>query len=1146
MASTRIEVRDIIDSEGILTQLSDIEKGLDGLKGSLKGIAVDKKIKLSEIISTKGFEEASRQVAMLSDALTKLEKAYEVNREAIKNISEALKVQAVASAAATEASERASAVSVKTNKLTEGEINMLNALKKAIEAKDESEIKAQLTMTKEYDSLNLLTAQMKLLEEEIKKKTQAETQNDSLVKTLVETHRKLKEQITATKEALDLQKAKTNQLNQVVDKHNKLQGQELQDLQDLRLALEATDTSWANDVKNINAADMSYNQLSATYTALKDKLNSVHISDIQQGSDYEMLQKKLKELYETMNDYQQSTGKFQLNVGRYRSAFDGLGFSIQQVLREVPSAINLNQFFLAISNNIPQVVDQIKLFNKQQEELAVNLEEIRQKQGEQSKEYQEGLKQQMSLGKKFLTTIFSWQTAILAGLMLLRKLPDIIEKIKDKLKDARIDHNIVSIESAMRELTIATNEAVSETSTRLGLLTNQLKSLTRGSDEWKTVISEINDITGSNLDSVTATIDQVNKVTEAYIQQQTILAQNNEIVSMIAKWDINKKKRSLLDNASSIAEIAQIIGVSPDDSKLTEAWDKYHSRGGNIAKKYSEWQTFLYSYLPIGDDPASWAFRNMFQSVMPTGETSTSKGRTSTPSEQEITDKYWEAEEARLKVMDDGYEKELQLAMLAHDKSISDIENWLKEQEDRLKENVRNRFITQKGANNQLEVLKKQGNTIMTGLDEDYFNKEKELYEKYAMIRINNEIEATEVTLEHTKRRIKTRTDEVENNKAVAKNIALLQNQLTELEKVNTEGIEDGEKKKEEAIKKVNEQLQKQKDLLKFDQQLKNYKNIWQIVGLDNDTMLGKAFGGDKKGWLSFLGIEGVTDENADVVFEQWVNSAGEALKGFGSEVKDFLGGMLDTWGDYFDKQAEMAKNNTDQAKEYWQTQIELQKQGYANEVNTAWATYQEKLKIQQASEQKARQWAATSKYLSDIESGASMAVAVANILKDFTKIPGLGIPLAAGAVTTLLSMWSTYKSQVQTYGEGGYEPLVGGSHASGHDIDMGFTNRRGRRVHTEGGEAFGVFNRRAVKRYGHDMLGGFVDMANSGRLALRDMSKVDGNLNFVLPKNESVSLTKVEKLLTSVDTAVNSTTYVGADGRIVVKNGNNVKRIRR
>ena len=52
-------------------------------------------------------------------------------------------------------------------------------------------------------------------------------------------------------------------------------------------------------------------------------------------------------------------------MGNYKSAMDGLNIATAQIVRELPSAaIGFNTFFLAISNNIPMLIDQISNLRK--------------------------------------------------------------------------------------------------------------------------------------------------------------------------------------------------------------------------------------------------------------------------------------------------------------------------------------------------------------------------------------------------------------------------------------------------------------------------------------------------------------------------------------------------------------------------------------------------------------------------------------------------------------------------------------------------------------------------------------------------------------------------------------------------------------
>lgn len=66
-------------------------------------------------------------------------------------------------------------------------------------------------------------------------------------------------------------------------------------------------------------------------------------------------------LRERLDAIDRPLGNYQRNVGNYRSAFDGLGNSINQLTRELPAfAVSAQTGILALSNNIPIFFDQIQ------------------------------------------------------------------------------------------------------------------------------------------------------------------------------------------------------------------------------------------------------------------------------------------------------------------------------------------------------------------------------------------------------------------------------------------------------------------------------------------------------------------------------------------------------------------------------------------------------------------------------------------------------------------------------------------------------------------------------------------------------------------------------------------------------------------
>lgn len=148
-----------------------------------------------------------------------------------------------------------------------------------------------------------------------------------------------------------------------------------------------------------------------------------------------------QELLATINEadakiksFDASIGNFQRNVGNYGSAFNGLGMSVQQIVRELPSAsIGLNTFFMAVSNNIPILVDEIKRAKLANEAL--------EKSGEST----------VPVWEQVASSLFSWQTALMVGISALTMYgDDIIEWVGklfsgksavDDLRDAQENLN---------------------------------------------------------------------------------------------------------------------------------------------------------------------------------------------------------------------------------------------------------------------------------------------------------------------------------------------------------------------------------------------------------------------------------------------------------------------------------------------------------------------------------------------------------------------------------------------------------------------------------------------------------------------------------------------------------------------------------
>lgn len=108
-----------------------------------------------------------------------------------------------------------------------------------------------------------------------------------------------------------------------------------------------------------NAAVGSINQMRAALVLLQKQYDALAATDrnsnIGQG-----LKKDIATLRDELLKLEGETGRFQRNVGNYKSAFNGLGNSVNQITREFSSfTYSVQTGFLALSNNLPIFFDEI-------------------------------------------------------------------------------------------------------------------------------------------------------------------------------------------------------------------------------------------------------------------------------------------------------------------------------------------------------------------------------------------------------------------------------------------------------------------------------------------------------------------------------------------------------------------------------------------------------------------------------------------------------------------------------------------------------------------------------------------------------------------------------------------------------------------
>ena len=224
--------------------------------------------------------------------------------------------------------------------------------------------------------------------------------------------------------------------------------------------------------------------------------------------------------------------------------------------------------------------------------------------------------------------------------------------------------------------------------------------------------------------------------------------------------------------------------------------------------------------------------------------------------------------------------------------------------------------------------------------------------------------------------------------------------------------------------------------------------------------------------------IKGNYTSISDLLWPDLDNDQTSALNSVFDQAKEALNSWMDAKQAAADKSKELADDEVSAAENALNREIELRNQGYANDV----ALKEKELadaKKRQAEAVKLQEKTKKQQVLLDTAMQASsMATAVANLFKQFPVY--VAIPMAAvllGAFAT--AKVQAYRAASTQYREGGVMLLEGGSHQSGHDVNLGI-GPDGSNLRAEGGEYFAVINKRNSRKYGNEITG-IVNALNSG-----------------------------------------------------------------
>ena len=215
-----------------------------------------------------------------------------------------------------------------------------------------------------------------------------------------------------------------------------------------------------DNIKEEKNLEGSVNGLRKSIRDLTAQYNALSAAD-REGSVGNGIAERISKMQAQVSAAEQRLGNFRSNVGNYQSAFNGLNVSVSQIVRELPSAtMGANMFFLAVSNNIPMLVDEINKLR------AAN--KLAMKEG----------KQGVPILKQLGGAVFSWNSLISVGITLLTVYgKDIVSWIGNLFKGREAAMTMAEAQAEVNKQMAEVNKQMAESSGIYGDQVAQLRAL---------------------------------------------------------------------------------------------------------------------------------------------------------------------------------------------------------------------------------------------------------------------------------------------------------------------------------------------------------------------------------------------------------------------------------------------------------------------------------------------------------------------------------------------------------------------------------------------------------------------------------------------------------------------------------------------
>lgn len=342
-------------------------------------------------------------------------------------------------------------------------------------------------------------------------------------------------------------------------------------IEEYKQALSRARQELANQIKLEQVARGSIDEMSQALGRMRTIYRSLNESE--RGSNWgQNLLKNIEGLDAKVKELDASMGIHTRKVGDYASGFNMLGFQIQQVARELPSlAYGPQIFFSAISNNLPMLADEIARAKKSVDELK--------KAGQTF----------TPVWKQIASSIFSWQTLLVAGVTVLTLYgKEITNWVASLFKGkTTIDASAAALERFNSAMAQGSVSAQSEL-TKLNLLYRAATDLSRPYEERAEAVKKLQDIYPAYFGNMAAEQVMVGNAVGAYENLRDAIievAQAKAAQELITENVIKKLKIEGTDEYKRIQSYADRIDTL--QSKINDLQSKGISKKSPIIEGLS-------------------------------------------------------------------------------------------------------------------------------------------------------------------------------------------------------------------------------------------------------------------------------------------------------------------------------------------------------------------------------------------------------------------------------------------------------------------------------------------------------------------------------------------------------------------------------